>query len=104
MKRPDCYFTVTVCESWRLTACQKKRDLEARGMFGFHLYESCPDCSMEFHGWEFWGENGHKQGIASDRAQLCFWLRLQALKQWVMKDGRVMGYKFRRGGKQVWSR
>lgn len=102
MRKPDCVFVVRVCERWMLRGCAEKQAQEARGLFGFHLFESCPDCVLEFAGWEFWGENGHKQGAASDRAQLVHWLRYTATKQWNMKDGRIMGYRFRRGGRYIY--
>lgn len=102
MKKPDCCFTVTVCEKWRLTSCAVKNEQESRGLFGFHPWESCSDCVLTFEGWEFWGENGHMQGWADTREMLVFWIRRQAVKQWRMRDGRIMGYKFRRGGRMTY--
>jgi hypothetical protein len=99
MLKPDVYFIVTVCERWRLHSCPAKLAEESRGLFGFHFFESCPDCVRTFEGWELWGENGHKQAFAPDRASLAHQLRWKALRPWRMKDGRLMGYKFRRGSR-----
>ena len=75
MKRADVHFVVSVCESWRVVGCAVKQDQEARGMMGFHNFERCPDCVRTFEGWEFWGENGHRQGGADTRASMAWKLR-----------------------------
>jgi hypothetical protein len=101
--RAEVYFVVSVSESWRLVGCAAKRDQEAHGLFGFHSFTSCPDCVLTFEGWELWGENGHKQGAAKDRAGLAHMLRYRAMRPWRMQDGRLMGYRFKRGGKIYFS-
>ena len=100
MKKADCFFVVRVCERWTVRGCAEKHMQEARGLYGFHDFTRCPKCEVRFAGWEFWGENGHKQGSAETREMLAHWLRYQARRQWLMKDGRTMGYRFRVGGRQ----
>jgi hypothetical protein len=97
MKRPTQTFTVTVCPSARVIGCAEKRDQEKRGLFGFHDFTRCPDCQVIPEGWEFWGENGHRQGGATTRTQLVFWIGRKAKEQWRMKAGGLMGYRFRKG-------
>jgi len=60
--KPDCFFNVNVCPFYYVYGCEVQREQESRGMFGFHLYNQCPDCKVEFAGWQLWGENGHMQG------------------------------------------
>ena len=97
MKRPDSTFTVTVNPVFTVAGCEEKQALEARGCFGFHNYRDCPNCRVMPRGYEFWGENGHKQGGATDRAGLLHWISRKAREQWRMKAGRLMGYRFRKG-------
>ena len=101
--RADVHFVVKVCESWQLQSCAAKQDQEARGLFGFHRFESCPNCVRTFNGWKLWGENGHCQGNAKDRADLAHLLRRMASRPWPMKDGRLMGFRFRRGSREFYS-
>lgn len=99
MKRADVFFRVSVSEAYTVHGCAAKRDQEARGLIGFHFFESCPDCRKVFRGYELWGENGHKQATADNRAGLAWLLRHKAMRPWIMQDGRTMGYQFRKGGK-----
>lgn len=96
-KRPDCTFTVTVCPVQQVIGCDAKRDQESRGLIGFHNFDTCPNCQKVDKGYEFWGENGHKQAAVSDRAGLVHWIKVNARKQWVMQSGQIMGYRFRKG-------
>lgn len=63
-------FNITVCRVSRVYGCPEKLAQEARGCFGFHLFERCPNCKLVFEGWEGWGSNGHLQFSAKDRKQL----------------------------------
>ncbi len=95
MKKSDVVFFVSVHRVYRVVGCDTKRDQETRGLFGFHNYDRCPNCRMIPSGWEMWGENGHKQGIAENTAQLAHWLKTTARRQWKIQDGKIMGYRFR---------
>ena len=54
-------FQVKIHPRFYLTPCPKLIEEQQRGLFGFHR-PNCPDCVHEQVGFEFWGENGHKQG------------------------------------------
>jgi hypothetical protein len=97
MKRPDAVFTVIVCPAFYVFSCAEKLAQESRGLMGFHSYQSCPNCRIESKGFEYWGENGHKQGSSSNRAGMVFWVSRTARKQWRMQAGGIMGYRFRKG-------
>jgi hypothetical protein len=97
MFKPDVYFAVTVRKRYHLKGCAVKHMQEARGLFGFHDFIKCDDCVKTFEGWELWGENGHLQNFAPTRESLCFQVRRMAMSPWQMKDGRMMGYRFRKG-------
>lgn len=99
MKKPDQVFVIVVNESARVFSCAEKIAQESRGMMGFHNFEKCPNCRIESEGFELWGDNGHRQGGASDRPQLVRTIARLAKQQWRMKSGGLMGYRFRRGGK-----
>lgn len=98
MKRPDVTFSITVNPVQRVYPCATRLAKESEGFFGFHDSTHCPECRYVQSGYELWGENGHKQGHADNRAQLAHMLRYHAGKQWRMKDGRIMGYRFDVGG------
>ena len=66
--------------------------------FGFHNSDRCPNCVTREAGYEFWGENGHMQGSASNRAGMVHWIGLKAKQQWRTKGHRLMGYRFITGG------
>lgn len=55
-------FLITVSPVQVLDACSIKVDQEKRGLFGFHDFTHCTDCSKHPNGFELWGENGHRQG------------------------------------------
>lgn len=65
MKQP---FTVYECKVYRVDHCKAYQAQQARGMFGFHYYEKCPDCQVTFEGYEYWGENGHRQAAFDEPA------------------------------------
>jgi len=98
MRKSDVFFTVTVQPVFYVTSCPEKLAQESRGAFGCHLFASCPNCQVAAAGWEFWGENGHRQGSARDREHLTYWLKRKAREQWKTQDGRLMGYRFRVDG------
>lgn len=98
MLKPDVVFTVRVCPVFHVFGCAEKQAQEARGLFGFHLFTSCPNCKVVFSGWQFWGENGHLQGNAPTRALMAHWLKRSAMRQWRTKAGQLMGYRFVSGG------
>jgi hypothetical protein len=56
-------FEITVQPQRRLFRCEKMRDENARGLYGFHSYDKCPDCKVTLDGFALWGENGHLQGV-----------------------------------------
>jgi hypothetical protein len=97
MEKPSFVFVVTVNPYSVVVGCQKKRDLEHRGMFGFHSFSSCPDCKVISLGYQMWGSNGHLQAQLSNREQMCAWIKFKAKEQWPMRDGRTMGYRFQTG-------
>jgi hypothetical protein len=94
MKRSDVFFKIVVSPVFTVCGCAVKQEQESRGFMGFHAFQSCPNCKVESRGFEFWGENGHRQGQASDRAGMAFWVGHKARHQWRMVDGRLMGYRF----------
>jgi hypothetical protein len=98
MKRPDAVFTITINPRFYVTGCAEKNAQEERGVFGCHQYTTCPNCKVTSDGYEFWGENGHKQGSADDHGHMRYWVGLKARHQWRMQDGGIMGYRFRKGG------
>jgi len=102
MKRPDVQFRVNVCETFRVYSCAVKLEQESRGVFGCHGYHKCPDCRVEPEGYELWGENGHHQASAKDRQQLARVLRYSVMRQFRMRDGRLMGNVIRRGAPQYY--
>lgn len=55
-------FRMEARPTHRLTPCAKMLAEQARGLFGFHNSEDCPNCKREFLYFELWGENGHLQG------------------------------------------
>jgi hypothetical protein len=97
--RPDQVFTIIVNESARVFGCTEKLEQESRGLMGFHNFKKCPNCRIVSEGFELWGDNGHRQGGASDRNQLTRVIAHLAKKQWRLKAGGIMGYRFRLGGK-----
>lgn len=98
MQRPTHIFKIVVNPTFHVHHCAVYQDQESRGLFGFHYYRECPDCRVEPTGYEFWGENGHKQGCASnDRFELARRLRYLAGKQWRMKSGGIMGHRIVKG-------
>lgn len=98
MNRPHITFTITVNPIVHVYTCPERKAQEDRGSFGFHDSEHCPNCVTRSAGYEFWGENGHMQGSASDRAGLVRWISLKAKEQWRTRDHRIMGYRFATGG------
>ena len=99
MTRPHVQFNIIVNPVAYVTSCPAKLAQEQKGLFGFHSFTTCPDCQIEQAGWEFWGENGHKQGSAPpDRHELAARLRYLASKQWRMGDGQIMGHHIELGG------
>ena len=98
MNRSDITFTITVNPVTYVYACQERRALEERGLFGFHDSPRCPNCRLIDRGYEFWGENGHCQGSANDRAGMIWWIASKAKQQWRTKQQRIMGYRFVKGG------
>jgi len=103
MKRPDHTFTITISPTWRIIGCAEKQDMEARGLFGFHQYSTCPNCQKINAGYEAWGENGHCQGYLPDAAAMRHYVGYKAKQQWRMKSGEMMGYRFRVGGALYYS-
>lgn len=97
MRKPDVTFQVTVSPTFHVYGCDEKRAQESRGLFGFHQYTSCPNCRVVSSGFEVWGENGHRQATLATRDNMRYWVHLKAREQWRMKDGRIMGYRFRMG-------
>lgn len=55
-------FHITISKSRRLYPCKDMIDQQKRGLFGFHNFNECNNCTRLFVGWELWGQNGHKQG------------------------------------------
>ena len=103
MKKPDEVIMVTVSHIARLYPCPAKLADEARGLFGLHLYAICPDCQLVPSGYEFWADNGYRQGGATnDRHELARKLRYLAGKQWRTQTGGIMGYRFRLGSQLVY--
>jgi len=99
MLRPDRTFHIVVSPTVHLTPCAAMLEQQRRGLFGFHLFASCPDCHKEYAGFQCWGENGHLQGSASDRAGLVRWIGYKARQQWRSVDGSLLGYRFSLGGR-----
>lgn len=97
MKRPDAVFVVTVMPVFDVYGCEKKRAQEARGLFGCHLYKSCPNCRVIQRGWEMWGQNGHMQASASTVERRNHWIAIKVLEQWTTQHSGTMGYQFRVG-------
>jgi hypothetical protein len=100
IKRPDLTFMVNVCTVEDIYPCEARKADEARGFFGFHNSDKCPDCKIIPRGWEMWGENGHLQGQAHDREHMVYWIGYKAKQQWptqAVRNG-IMGYRFRKGG------
>jgi hypothetical protein len=96
-KQVYSWFRITVCPSFYVIGCKEKAAQESRGLFGFHSFTSCPDCELIAKGYEFWGENGHLQSSAPDRASMCWQVGHMAKKVWSMQGGGLMRYKFRVG-------
>jgi hypothetical protein len=63
-------FTVYVQRVYFVDSCAEKLAEESRGLMGFHNFKRCPNCNVRFDGWEFWGENGHRQSYAKDGASM----------------------------------
>jgi hypothetical protein len=63
-------FHITVHPIAHVHSCATKRAEEARGLYGFHQFTSCPDCQVTPDGFELWGENGHMQGRYPDDGRL----------------------------------
>jgi hypothetical protein len=55
-------FLITIRPAFRNTPCEKLKEEEARGLFGFHNSYTCKNCKKKRQGWELHGENGHLQG------------------------------------------
>ncbi|MFN7640335.1 MAG: hypothetical protein ACK5PR_01145 [bacterium] len=98
MTRPDITFTITVNPIVYVYSCAERKAEEDRGSFGFHNSDRCPNCVTREAGYEFWGENGHMQGSANNRAGMVHWIGLKAKQQWRTKGHRLMGYRFITGG------
>ena len=99
-QKPDLTFTVTIAPVYRVTSCSEKLEQEARGLFGFHAFTTCPACQISAQGWEFWGENGHCQGSAPTPERLRHWLKIKAREQWHAhhdEETLTYGYHFRKG-------
>jgi hypothetical protein len=73
-------FNIHVSPVVRVSGCAEKRAQEERGLFGFHMFDSCPNCVKVAEGWEGWGENGHLQFSAGDRAQLTHVMKYQVMR------------------------
>lgn len=98
MKKPDVYFTITVNPVFHVYHCAEYQAQEERGLFGFHNWGKCPNCRVEPGGYEFWGENGHKQGGSpNSRHELAHRLRYQASRQFRQVDGRLQGTRIKAG-------
>jgi hypothetical protein len=78
-------FVITVSPVAYVKGCAKKL---ARGVIGWHKFDSCPDCQKIDHGFEGWGSNGHLQFTVPDRKRLTHIMRRMALRG---------GCRFRRG-------
>ena len=101
MRKPDVVFTVYVCKEFRIDYCAAARADHDKGYWGFHQPDRCPDCCVTFVGYEFWGENGHRQGHDdTDLHNLARSLRYRARQQWRCQDGKIKGYKFKVGADQ----
>jgi hypothetical protein len=94
LKRSEVFFNIRVSPAFYVRGCAVKLDQESRGLMGFHNFGDCPNCEVTFKGFEFWGENGHLQGTATDRVLMVSWLAYKARHQWRRVDGRLMGYRF----------
>lgn len=93
MNRPNMVFILSVHQVFRVHGCEEKQSQEAKGMFGFHQFETCPNCKVLADGWQFWGQNGHLQGQAKTIGQRNGWIKHHAREQWQCRQG-TMGYKF----------
>ncbi len=73
-------FNIRVSPVVRVIGCAEKQAQEKRGVFGCHMFESCPNCQKVAEGFEGWGENGHLQFSAKDRAHLTHVMKYQVMR------------------------
>ena len=59
-------FKVKIHAVFKVHSCPAKLAEEARGMWYWHQFVTCPDCQVEPGGFEVWGSNGHKQNEGMD--------------------------------------
>lgn len=72
-----------VCPVSYVYGCAEKQAQEARGVFGCHTFTTCPNCTVEPHGFELYADGGcgGMQGSAREHVDREAWLANYAAVQ-----------------------